>query len=364
MRKRKNHRNIITAACLALLTMLFAACDDKIDLTAEYEDITVSYGMMNKSDSVHYFKIYRGFITDENAYTEASNWENIYYPIDSLEVRMEVRNENGKLVRSVVLDTTTALVKKQGYFAAPKQLLYCYKDSLLNEENKYRLVIKRVNSGKEIYAETSVVGDFAFRYPMQNWNMTLDSYTPIKFKAAANASIYDLYLTFYYIEENKKSGEVAHKSITRKLNSTFIRSSATEEVSYTGFTPISFYTIVAQSISPNDDVVRYIDGFSCIKLTAWAANEVFANYYDISNPTSSFVQSRSTYTNFVSSGKDDAFGFLASRNHCQRTFIWSSSIDHNEDTLVAGKRTAGLQFRYYREYLNNHASDTINNKRM
>ncbi len=362
MTNRNNYRNVLTAACLTLLAMLFAGCDDKIDLTAEYEDITVSYGMMNKSDSVHYFKIYRGFITDENAYTEAGNWDNVYYPVDSLEVRVEVRNENGALVRSVVLDTTTAIAKKQGYFAAPKQLLYCYKDSHLNEDNKYRLVIKRVNSGKEIYAETTVVGDFAFRYPMQNWNMTLDTYTPIKFKAAANASIYDLYLTFYYIEENKKSGEVAHKSFTKKLNSAFIRSSATEEVAYTGFTPISFYTLVSQSISPNEDVVRYIDGFSCIRLTAWAANEIFANYYDISNPTSSIVQSRGSYTNFVSAGNDDAFGFLASRNSCQRTFTWSSSIDHNEDTLVSGKRTAGLQFRYYREYLNNHASDTILNK--
>lgn len=362
MTKIINHRNFLAAAFLTLLAALSAGCDDRIDLTAEYEDITVSYGMMNKSDSIHYFKIYRGFITDENAYTEASNWDNIYYPVDSLEVRMEVRNGNGALVRSVVLDTTTAIAKKQGYFAAPKQLLYCYKDSLLDEDNIYRLVIKRVNSGKEIYAETTVVGDFSFRYPMQNWNMTLETYTPIKFKAAANASIYDLYLTFYYIEMNKKSGEVAHKSITKKLNSVFIRSSATEEVSYTGFTPISFYTIVAQSIVPNEDVVRYIDGFSCIRLTAWAANEIFANYYDISNPTSSIVQSRGSYSNFVTSGKNDAYGFLASRNSCSRTFIWSSSIDHNEDTLVSGKRTAGLQFRYYREYLNNHASDTLSNR--
>ncbi len=359
---RIHHRTILTAAYLTLLATLFAGCDDKIDLTAEYEDITVSYGMMNKSDSIHYFKIYRGFITDENAYTEASNWDNIYYPVDSLEVRMEVRNGNGTLVRSVVLDTTTTIAKEQGYFASPKQLLYCYKDSLLDEDSKYRLVIKRVNGGKEIYAETTVVGDFSFRYPMQNWNMTLETYTPIKFKAAANAGIYDLYLTFYYIEVNKKSGEVAHKSISRKLNPVFIRSSGTEEVSYTGFTPISFYTIVAQSIAPNEEVVRYIDGFSCIQLTAWAANEIFANYYDISNPTSSIVQSRGSYTNFVSSGKDDAYGFLASRNSCRRTFIWSSAIDHNEDTLVSGKRTAGLQFRYYREYLNNHASDTLSNR--
>ncbi len=357
-----SHRNIMTAAYLTLLAMLFAGCDDKIDLTAEYEAITVSYGTMNKSDSVHYFKIYRGFITDGNAYTEASNWDNVYYPVDSLEVRMEVRNENGALVRSAVLDTTTSVAKKQGYFAAPKQLLYCYRDSLLNEDNKYRLVIKRVNSGKEIYAETSLVGDFSFRYPQQTWNMTIENYTPIRFKAAANASIYDLYLTFYYIEENKKSGEVAHKSITRKLNPVFIRSSNTEEVSYTGFAPASFYTIVAQSITPNEDVVRYIDGFSCIQLTAWAANEIFANYYDISNPTSSLVQSRGSYTNFVTSGKDDAYGFLASRSSCRRTLTWSSSIDHNEDSLVAGRRTAGLQFRYYREYLNNHVSDTTSTK--
>ena len=147
-------------------SFLFLQCHE-LDLTADFKDITISYGILNIQDDIHYFKIYRGFITDENSLIEAGKWDNVYYPVDSIEVRLE-EYKNGKIVRSAVLDTTTAVPREEGYFPNPKQLLY-YSDWKLDDESVYRLVIDRRTTGDEIYAETMMVGDFNIKNPMQSW---------------------------------------------------------------------------------------------------------------------------------------------------------------------------------------------------
>lgn len=334
----------------AIVMVLMTSCDNKLKLTADYKDISITYAILNQKDSIHYFKIYKGYLTEDNAYEAALDWNNIYYPVDSIEVRLEERSEQGTLLRTAILDTTTRVGRQSGLFAYPKQLLY-YSDWKLNVDNTYRLVIKHVNSGKEVYAETPIVGNFSVKNPQQTWNMNQDKPSTIKFYAAANAAAYDLYLHFYYVEVNKTTGEVAHKVISKKLNADFIRSTTTGEVSYVGFVPKNFYTIIAQEIQPNDKVTRYIDAidgisYNCIQLQLWAAGKAYLDYYKVSHPSSSIVQNRLEYTNFVSDDKD-AYGIVTSRNTCYRNLQFNPT-EHNEDTLVQGAATKDLGFDYYR----------------
>lgn len=325
----------------------FSACNDKLDLTDEYKDITIAYGILNPQDSIHYFKIYKGFITDENALVAAGEWDNIYYPIDSIEVRLE-EYKNGTQTKSAVLDTVTLSNKEDGYFANPKQLLY-YSTWTLDKTAVYRLVIRHKNSGKEVYAETPIVGDFSISRPpphIDTWDMNKENSYEIKFTRGENAVAFDLFLKFYYIEVDNVTGEIESKVITKKLNSDLIRSTG-NDLSYNNFIPKSFYSIIAGKISPNDRVTRYIDTYTCLDLQIWAVNDTYVMYRDVATPGSSIVQDRLEYTNFVSDN-DDAYGFLASRNYCQRKLKFSVSTNHNEDTLVNGTTTGNLNFDYYR----------------
>ena len=247
----------------------------QIDLTADYKDITISYGILNIQDDVHYFKIYRGYLTDGNAYEAAGDWDNIYYPVDSIEVRFE-EYQNGVLRRSEVLDTTTAIPKDEGYFPNPKQLLY-YSNWKLDLERTYRLVIVRHTTGDVIYAQTLMVGDFSIRRPLYSWNMCSDNPYRIIFTSAENAAMYDLYLTFYYIEVNNSTGAIEHKQLTQRLNGDYIRATTSGEITFTGFTPDYFFTTIIQSIETKPNVTRYIDSvdgqaYRCMRLSAWAAS--------------------------------------------------------------------------------------------
>ncbi len=341
----------ITTICIALFAavVLLTQCKP-VDLTADYKDITVTYGILNIKDNVHYFKVYRGYITDGNAYEAAGEWDNIYYPVDSIEVCLE-EYRDGQFLRSAVLDTTTAVPKNEGDFHNPKQLLY-YSNWKLDEDSKYRLVIKRKTSGDEIYAETVMVGNFSVRRPMVSWNMCSDKPYKIIFTSALNAAMYDLYLTFYYIEVDNVTKAVTHHQITQRLNGDYIRATTGTEVSFSGFTPDFFFSTMLQTIETNEHVTRYIDSvagqpYRCMRLTAWAADQNYLTYREVSTPGSSIVQNRPEYTNFVSEN-ESAYGFLASRNYCYTDLSFDNASGHNEDTLVKSPRTSRLNFDYYR----------------
>lgn len=341
-------KSIIYGLALLAAMLLFNHCQ-KLDLTADYRDITISYGILNVKDNVHYFKIYRGYITDQNAYQEASNWDEIYYPIDSIEVRFEEYN-NGKLMRSAVLDTTTAILKEEGYFHNPKQLLY-YSDWELDPDMTYRLVIHRNSDGQEVYAETMMVHDFTITSPKSSWNMNLNQPYRMKFYSAENAAFYDIFLDFYYIEVNNQTGEIVHKKITKKLNGDYIRATTSADVLYTGFTPETFFNTIIQVIETNPNVTRYIDSvagkpYFCMRLTVWGGDENYLTYREVASPSSSIVSNRLEYTNFVSED-ESAYGLVASRNYAYVDLMMSST-EHNEDTLVLSNRTKRLNFDYYR----------------
>jgi len=341
----------IFVSCMALVAavLLLNQCKP-VDLTADYKDITITYGFLNIQDDIHYFKIYRGYITDGNAYDAAGDWNNIYYPVDSIEVRL-VEYQNGQITRTAILDTTTMVPKDEGYFHSPKQLLY-YSDWKLDLESTYRLVISRKTTGDEVYAQTMMVGGFSVRNPINFWSLNSNNQYPIRFSTAENAAMYDLYLTFYYIEVNNSTGEIAHKQISRKINGDYIRSTTTGEITYTGFTPSTFFTTIVQGIETNPAVTRYIDSvggrpYFCMRLTAWAADENYLTYREVSTPGTSIVQNRQEYTNFVSND-ESAYGLLASRTCAYRDLMMENTSSHSEDTLVLSPRTRRLNFDYYR----------------
>lgn len=328
----------------AFASLLLTQCKD-IDLTADYKDITISYAILNPQDNIHYFKIYRGFITDQNALTEAGKWDNVYYPVDSIEVRLE-EYRNGKIVRSAVLDTTTAVPQGEGYFPNPKQLLY-FSDWQLDKESVYRLVIHRNTTGDEVYAETLMVGDFSIIRPIQSWNMTLSQPYKMKFSQADNAAMYDVFLTFSYVEVNNNTGVIEHKKVTKRLNGDYIRASSSADVTFNSFIPLTFFTTIVQAIETNPDVTRYTDTYKCLRLTVWAGDKNYLTYREVATPNSSIVQNNLEYTNFISEN-ESALGLFASRNYTYVDLMLDNTTGHNEDTLVKSPRTERLNFDYYR----------------
>ncbi len=144
----------------ALVSMLsFNACETDFDVTAEWKDITVVYGLISQNDSLHYVKINKAFLGEGNALTYAQEADSASY-LNNLEVRI-IEKAGSTETRSFNLDTTTVFNKEEGRFSAPEQVDYkaafIVPSDYANRDHTYHLEIKTKITGQVITAQTPLV---------------------------------------------------------------------------------------------------------------------------------------------------------------------------------------------------------------
>ena len=322
---------------ITVISAFFAACKPEFSVNDVKQDITIAYCLLNVNETEHYVKIYKAFLTDDNAYKFASNsgLEAISY-MDSIEVVME-ENIGGKIVRQIPFDTTTTIPKDSGLFPHPTQILYAAKNITLLPNATYRLKLKNKYTEKECYAETKLVNNFFISQPIGELNLTFFNPVNCGFTLSENAVSYEMYQIFRYVEVDKNTGERTKHSVKRKVSNA--------EVNTTGATVIKYninniYKIIGDQVKKNDKVTRYIDTYACIDYEAWLAGKAYSLYVKATNQTSSVLNNKIEYTNFVSDD-NSAFGVFSSRNSAKRTYTISSM---SEDSLVAGQYTKHLGF--------------------
>src|SRR5579872_6243382 len=106
-----------------IIAILLLACNNKLNILLPYKDITVVYGLLDQSDSVHYIRINKAFEGNGNAQVMAQQYDSINYPPGTLSVSLQDYN-NGTLVRTIKLDTTYSIPVSPGVFSYPKQVEY------------------------------------------------------------------------------------------------------------------------------------------------------------------------------------------------------------------------------------------------
>src|SRR5580658_5249734 len=97
-----------TILALALAAVVTTSCNNNLKILAPYKDVTIVYGLMDQSDPIHYFRINKAFEGAGNAYTMATNYDSIYYPIGTIHAYIEDSSTiTNTIVDTFNLDTTT-----------------------------------------------------------------------------------------------------------------------------------------------------------------------------------------------------------------------------------------------------------------
>ena len=190
---------------LILLTglTLFISCKNKLNVNADWQDITVVYGILNQNDSVHDLKITKAFLGEGDALRFAKIPDSSTYP-NKLDVRLE-EWQSGSLVDTISFDTITINNKEEGdsIFYYPYQLVY-RANHKLNENSVYKLKIINHKTGKETTSQTPLVGHLDVKTPAQipgsraGFDTILDN--DVSWFAAKNGAQYQLVIRFHYTE--------------------------------------------------------------------------------------------------------------------------------------------------------------------
>lgn len=349
---------LLSLCCVLLMVISLVSCKPDIELTSDYKDVTVVYGLLNPLDAQHYIKIYKGYLTKENALVWAQDLDNISYYND-ITVKLEEYlpgSVEGTPRYTYPIDMVMSNPKEVDGVFPKNQVLYRVKESdsrKIREGLLYRLVIENKNTGRVVTSETTTIANMAFNIPLgtshsiSTINLNKDDPWAVGFKMNSwpeNAHAVDAYVTFRYIEKNKLTGDTVHKAV-RDICVTPGFTPGNE----TSFKPNVIYRLLKENIEVNDNVWRFPDTYECVDIKLWTCDKVYYTYYKTAQPSSSIVQDRVNYTN-IEADDDMALGFFASRTYYERTFRLDV-INHNEDSLAHGQWTKDLNFRPYTELL-------------
>ena len=146
-------------------TALFvSSCSTKFKIAAPYKNITVVWGLLDQSDTAHYVRIEKAFLSNTlSSITMAQVPDSSYFA--SLNVKIERINALGNLYDTIHLNRVNldleGYPKQPGvFFTAPN---YAYKfTNTLDPNYTYRLVISNPVTGEVDSAETPVIATAAF----------------------------------------------------------------------------------------------------------------------------------------------------------------------------------------------------------
>lgn len=315
---------------LVITLFTLTSCKNELEINGPLTDKLAVYGLLNWTDTAHYLKIYKTFLTDDNIYVAAQNADN-YLLYDSIEVLL-IENNNGTL-KYHIFDTTTIIPKDSGIFTNPsyptRQVVYVNKDQL-TPTSHYMLQIKNKYTG-ELRASCGCVSDCVEKdkiklpYP-STLGIPADSANPLRInpknlicanangafvtstnfkinKPITNGYRYEAYYHFYYWEKDDLNSNDSTLKGPIKIDV------GTKTVTSDNITPIEitwnpsvFFTKVANelpALPTNSPVVR---GCGPVHLFVWAAGKDYSDFITNNNQASlSIIEDRPSISN-ISNG--------------------------------------------------------------
>jgi hypothetical protein len=289
---------LLILICISLLN----SCSTDVDNYADYKDITIVYGMLDKGVDTTFLKITKAYLGPGNALLFAQNPDSNNYA-DKLNVTLNGK-KNGVNLPVITLDTLTIHNKLAGdsIFYFPNQLLY-YTTENIDQEATYTL---RVEKDTNIVSATSkVVQSFGITEPSNTFTVASTAIKQIKWITGVNGRRYDVVLKFNYREMLPDSPDTLYKSMSWFLGTQKSVSLAGGEVLDVSYLGADFFSRLDDELEDIFNVKRWA-GTVDIHISCGA--DELSSYIDVNAPSNSIVQELPDYTNV-----ENGFGIFSSR---------------------------------------------------
>ncbi len=331
---------------LFLGLLLCNSCKQDFDLTANYQETPLVYGLLNIAETTHYIRIQKGFLMDGNAYTATGIADSIYYP-DILTVKL-IPYYNGNQNGQIFTLHRVTLPKDSGTFASDANVLYTFSGNL-DQNRTYRLEVTN-NSNGYTFSSGGITGirlvkDFTIVIPpYKGYKMPLATANPSKivWYSAENAALYDLRVRFPYKEYDLQTNTLLADTFADIL---MFESKATGTNGgaslYADFTGATLLNALHRSLQANSNHYRVFNTAVGMTLYFSAAGSDLANYINSQNAQSSGLVSNEALPPY--SNIQGGYGIFSSRYYKQQDSVLLTF--DALDTLACSSLTNGLNFK-------------------
>lgn len=325
---------------------LLSACSNDFDLIADADNTPVTFGFLDRQDSIHYIRVEKTFIDENiNALELAKDPNQLYY--DNISVQLDRVDETNTVTQSLSLEevngTDLGLGREDGVFATNPNKLYRFilpNDDEFEGGEKVRLT---VNTGEEkapVTAETTIVGDVEFidGQPATQIVWKYDRETNFGWRTSKGSALFDLvlYINIDEIDPNDNTN-ITTRTLEWVIQRNIRRDGETPRMNV-DIEGVRFFQFIQSQLQDAPRVRRF---FRSIDVVISAGGQELLDFLDITQANTGITSSQEipSFTNFDNGG----LGLFTSRSTAVTTV--NSLERETRDSLLNGIYTKDLNFQ-------------------
>jgi len=298
----------------ALLGFSLYSCKVDVDLIGEYQVTPVVYGLLDQSDSLHFFRINKTFLGKGNALDMAQVPDSSYF--DEVDATVTEILANGNIGRIWQLrDTIISGRSEDGVFFAPEQKVYYFATTTIQYDPvnslqptaTYRFEANINNGQHLVTGETELMRDVSITAPSTQSSYMFrgnqNDYRSVPFTwTKGNAKRFNFKMEFHY-RETTLGGASTDKFFVWNLGEVFANSTNNVTVFAGGEL---FYQLVRNNVPNDNSIVKREHTYFRLILTAGSVE--LDNFIAANQPSTSLAQNKPSYTNL-----EGGIGLFSSR---------------------------------------------------
>ena len=298
---------------LSVFVFIFTSCDTDFDVNANWEEVTVVYGLLDSGidEETQKIKISKAFLGKKSAEQMAQYADSINFDEGELDVKV-IRIKNNGITDTIDLEEVNT-IRDSGDFNDSIMVYSFSKDGFLNSNSDYELLIRNNITGNQVSSRTNIISDFDFDmgagFPfgfIETWipgNPSATEFSPTSVywgNSTDNGVQYQIDLIFNYQEDNISldNPNPIYKSLT-------YTTSVLENTSQFEFEGEKFFNFLKDALVQDPLIERK---FIEIDLVMTVGSEDLKNYRIINEEITGIVQERPQFTNI-----NNGIGLFSSR---------------------------------------------------
>ncbi len=262
------------------LLILFS-CNKQIDINAPYKDITVIYGLLDANEDTNWVRVQRGYLGKESASASFNEPDSLYYRNAKVILRSYDVNSRS-LMDTTILIEDNSIMLNPGIFTTESHRVYHTTDSIYSNR-EYEIVVRKPEYDLVASGKTFIVEPMKLIIP----NVSANNFRGrIKWSSPSRASLYQIYLSFYYTEHDTSTDQTQQKALDfylgkkkRGFNELVIQSSV-------------FFGLIRDRLNIDHNKFRF---FNKIRITVWAADNHLETFINLNAPSIGIGQIRPVF---------------------------------------------------------------------
>ena len=294
---------------LSLLLLLgLVACKNDLDITDDWKDVTVVYGLLDANADTNFIRVERGYLGSEPAANSFDKPDSIYY--SNLDVVLNWYS-GSTLESSVKLieDRSRKLNDNGPFLVGDHHRLYRVPDGTPIDPNfRYEVVITKPNESVTSASTNIINASNLFVLPafisQSSGQLPVLRSGDFRFKHRnSDVAFYETYVNFYYREYDKTTKQTSFHNFRFRYGSSEEKSNGEYTISGGGVDGL--FNAIANRIPVKSNVYRFYDK---IKVEIWGADDNLYTYARLNTPATGINQNRPDFTNV-----NNGIGIFASR---------------------------------------------------